>query len=162
MARETGFEPVTSSLGSKTYFESKSLARFCCEFLTLQHLAESAFSGFDRLNEAQTRQVLHAKGPNFHLDDVRLIRPVSRFGPPDHWSPPWTRFDFRVTQTGLRENLRIPCIPNLITWARHYTLGCPRWTHPERSSYPAGIPLDAISKSGRHKRTQGKSNGKRQ
>ena len=35
---------MTSSLGIQTFIESKSLARFCCEFLNLQHLAESAFS----------------------------------------------------------------------------------------------------------------------
>jgi len=28
---------------AREYFESKSLARFCCEFLNLQRLAESAF-----------------------------------------------------------------------------------------------------------------------
>jgi hypothetical protein len=47
MERETGFEPATSSLGIQTYVGSKSLARFCCEFLNLQRLAESAFSKFD-------------------------------------------------------------------------------------------------------------------
>ena len=67
-----GFEPATSSLGIQTYVGSKSLARFCCEFLNLQRLAESAFSGFDRLNEAQTRHVPHTNGPNFHLDSARL------------------------------------------------------------------------------------------
>jgi len=36
----------------------KSLARFCCDFLNLQHLAESAFSKLDRPNEAQTRHGL--------------------------------------------------------------------------------------------------------
>src|SRR5215471_17815338 len=57
MERETGLEPATSSLGIQPYFESKPLARFCCEFLNLQHLAESAFSIFDRPIEAQTRHV---------------------------------------------------------------------------------------------------------
>src|SRR5208337_4971963 len=47
MERETGIEPATSSLGIQTYFESTSLARFCCEFLNLHRLAESAFSRFD-------------------------------------------------------------------------------------------------------------------
>src|ERR1700674_2126479 len=51
---------ATSSLGIQTYFESKSLARFCCDFLNLQRLAESAFSRFDHPNEAQTRHELHA------------------------------------------------------------------------------------------------------
>jgi hypothetical protein len=46
--RETGFEPATSSLGIQTYVGSKSLARFCCDFLNLQRLAESVFSRFDR------------------------------------------------------------------------------------------------------------------
>jgi hypothetical protein len=36
LERETGFEPATSSLGIQTYVGSKSLARFCCEFLNLQ------------------------------------------------------------------------------------------------------------------------------
>jgi hypothetical protein len=47
---------VTSSLGIHTFFESKSLARFCCEFLNLQHLAESALSDLVRPIEAQMRQ----------------------------------------------------------------------------------------------------------
>ena len=49
---------ATSSLGIQTYFESKSLARFCCDFLNLQHLAESAFSKSIHLNEAQIRHAL--------------------------------------------------------------------------------------------------------
>src|ERR1035438_10395737 len=57
------FEPTTSSLGIQTYVGSKSLARFCCEFLNLQRLAESAFSRIDRLNEAQTRHVPSNKEP---------------------------------------------------------------------------------------------------
>ena len=52
-------EPATSSLGRRTYVESKSLARFCCEFLNLHHLAESAISEPVPPNEAQTRQLLH-------------------------------------------------------------------------------------------------------
>jgi hypothetical protein len=44
------------SLVSPTYVGSKSLARFCCEFLNLQHLAESAFSKSAQPNEAQSRQ----------------------------------------------------------------------------------------------------------
>jgi hypothetical protein len=63
LERETGFEPATSSLGIQTYIGSKSLARFCCEFLNLQRLAESAFSRIDRLNEAQTRHVPSNKEP---------------------------------------------------------------------------------------------------
>jgi hypothetical protein len=43
---ETGFEPPTSSLGIHPLIESKSLARFCCDFLNLQRLAESAFCHF--------------------------------------------------------------------------------------------------------------------
>ena len=39
---------MTSSLGIQTYVGSKSLARFCCDFLNLQRLAESVFSRFDR------------------------------------------------------------------------------------------------------------------
>jgi hypothetical protein len=35
--------PATSSLGIQTYVGSKSLARFCCEFLNLRRCAESAF-----------------------------------------------------------------------------------------------------------------------
>jgi hypothetical protein len=58
MERETGFEPATSSLGIQTYVGSKSLARFCCEFLNLQRLAESAFPKVVAPNEAQSRQVL--------------------------------------------------------------------------------------------------------
>ena len=54
------FEPTTSSLGIQTYVGSKSLARFCCEFLSLQHLAESAFSKSVDLNEAEMRQVVLA------------------------------------------------------------------------------------------------------
>jgi hypothetical protein len=43
---------LTSSLGIQTYFESKSLARFCCDFLNLQRLAESAFGHFVTAIEA--------------------------------------------------------------------------------------------------------------
>jgi len=57
-----GLEPTTSSLGIQTYVGSKSLARFCCEFLNLQRLAESAFSKLDRANEAQMRHVLPQSG----------------------------------------------------------------------------------------------------
>jgi hypothetical protein len=39
-------EPATSSLGIQAYFESKSLARFCFDFLNLQPLAESVFGYF--------------------------------------------------------------------------------------------------------------------
>ena len=61
MERETGLEPATSSLGIQTYVGSKSLARFCCDFLNLQHLAESAFSKSVDPNEAQTRHVSYAR-----------------------------------------------------------------------------------------------------
>src|ERR1039458_1496369 len=60
MERETGLEPATSSLGSHTYVESKSLVRSCCELLNLQHLAKSAIFESVPANEAQTRQVLHS------------------------------------------------------------------------------------------------------
>jgi len=56
MEQETGLEPATSSLGIQASFESKTLARFCCEFLNLQHLAESVFSDLVRPIEAQMRQ----------------------------------------------------------------------------------------------------------
>jgi hypothetical protein len=56
MERETGLEPATSSLGIQASFESKTLARFCCEILNLQHLAESVFSDLVRPIEAQMRQ----------------------------------------------------------------------------------------------------------
>jgi hypothetical protein len=39
---------LTSSLGIHASVKSKSLARFCCDFLNLQRLAESVFSRFDR------------------------------------------------------------------------------------------------------------------
>jgi hypothetical protein len=61
MERETGFEPATSSLGIQTYIKSKSLARFCRDFLNLQHLAESAFSQPVIPNEAQMRQVFQQR-----------------------------------------------------------------------------------------------------
>ena len=50
--------PLWGSLVSPTYVGSKSLARFCCEFLNLQHLAESAFSKLPQPNEAQSRQAM--------------------------------------------------------------------------------------------------------
>ena len=46
------------SLGSQTYVGSRTLARFCCEFLNLQRLAKSAFSKFEHPNEAQMRHAL--------------------------------------------------------------------------------------------------------
>ena len=61
MERETGFEPATSSLGIQTYIKSKSLARFCRDFLNLQHLAESVFSESVTPNEAQMRQVFRQR-----------------------------------------------------------------------------------------------------
>ena len=48
----------TSSLGSCQFIESTSLARFCCEFLNLQHFAKSAFSALVPPNEAQTRHLV--------------------------------------------------------------------------------------------------------
>src|ERR1035441_4617404 len=76
MERETGLEPATSSLGIQTYVGSKSLARFCCEFLNLQHLAESAFSKSVDLNEAEMRQVVLALvGTHLgHVSNVPRIR----------------------------------------------------------------------------------------
>ena len=56
MERETGLEPVTSSLGNHAFIESKSLACFCCEFLNLQRLAESVFFKSVGPIEAQMRQ----------------------------------------------------------------------------------------------------------
>src|ERR1017187_1077846 len=102
MERETGLEPATSSLGIQTYVGSKSLARFCCEFLNLQRLAESAFSGFDRLNEAQTRHVLHPKGPTFHLDDAPLIKTGKPFWPTRSLVPTLDTFRTFVSQSGPR------------------------------------------------------------
>src|SRR5262245_20642155 len=60
LERETGLEPATSSLGIQASVESTSLARFCREFLNLQHVAESAFAKSVWPNEAQTRQLHHA------------------------------------------------------------------------------------------------------
>ncbi len=83
MERETGFEPATSSLGRHTYVGPKSLARFCCEFLNLHHLAESAISEPVPPNEAQTRQLLHLRDSGMegiicfvmapHLDTFRTF-----------------------------------------------------------------------------------------
>jgi hypothetical protein len=56
-----GLEPATSSLGNQTLVESKSLARFCCEFLNLQHLAESAKPKFIEEIEAQMRQRIQVR-----------------------------------------------------------------------------------------------------
>jgi hypothetical protein len=61
MERETGLEPATSSLGIQTYVKSKSLARFCRDFLNLQHLAESGFSELVTPNEARMRQVFQQR-----------------------------------------------------------------------------------------------------
>src|ERR1700686_3854759 len=61
MERETGFEPATSSLGIQTYIKSKSIVRFCRDFLNLQHLAESAFSEPAIPIEAQMRQVFQPR-----------------------------------------------------------------------------------------------------
>src|ERR1035437_6487818 len=99
----------------------------------------------------------------FILTTRARLKPVSRFGPPDHWSPPWTRFRTFVSQTGP------PREPTNSLRTKPYRLGqgippwaCPPWTHLEHSSYPAGIPLEPPPRVRRHKRTQGKSNGKRQ
>ena len=67
-----GVEPTTSSLGIQTYVGSKSLARFCREFLNLQHLAESAFCKSVDPNEAQTRHV--AKSTNTDLSYDHCLR----------------------------------------------------------------------------------------
>jgi hypothetical protein len=69
MERETGVEPATSSLGINTYVESKSLARFCCVFLNLQRLAESAKSDF----VAQTR---HERDTLLTEPPCRILRQV--------------------------------------------------------------------------------------
>jgi len=73
MEREIGLEPTTSSLGIQTYVGSKSLARFCCEFLNLQRLAESVFSKLDRPNEAQTRQLLFGRELPPTADELQFI-----------------------------------------------------------------------------------------
>ena len=52
-----GLEPTTSSLGIQPLIESKSLARFCHDFLNLQRLAKSVFCKSIDPNEAQTRHV---------------------------------------------------------------------------------------------------------
>jgi hypothetical protein len=83
MERETALEPVTSSLGSHTYVESKSLVRFCCELLNLQHLAESAFFDLVPPNEAQTRQVRHLGDSDIqkvcYPDDEHAVRQLTLF-----------------------------------------------------------------------------------
>ena len=56
---------ATSGLGIHTYVGSKSLARFCCELLNLQHLAKSVCSKSVGPNEARTRQVLHTRIPQW-------------------------------------------------------------------------------------------------
>ena len=68
LERETGLEPATSSLGIQPFIESKSLARFCCEFLNLQYLAESAFFKSVISIEAQTRQVLSVLPRALHFE----------------------------------------------------------------------------------------------
>jgi hypothetical protein len=81
MERETGFEPATSSLGIHPLIESKSLARFCCDFLNLQRFAESAVSEFVILNEARMRQQFSpASGPHASLHPaVEMIGDVSNY-----------------------------------------------------------------------------------
>ena len=49
-------QPATSSLGSRTYVQSKTLARFCGEFLNLQHLAKSTSHKSVGLFETRMRQ----------------------------------------------------------------------------------------------------------
>jgi hypothetical protein len=80
---------ATSSLGIQTYFESKPLARFCCEFLNLQHLAESAFGKSVHPNEAPSRQVPHPTdmGPDRRLTECWPT--VSRTA--QAWVPSWLR-----------------------------------------------------------------------
>src|ERR1700728_2492675 len=70
--------PMTSCLGSHTYVESKSFVRFCCEFLNLQHFAESAFFNSVPPNEAQMRQVLHLG----NSDIQKLCYPMMGHAPP--------------------------------------------------------------------------------
>jgi hypothetical protein len=68
------------SLGIQTYVGSKSLARFCCEFLNLQRLAESVFSKLDRPNEAQTRQLLFGRELPPTADELRFIEAEKGIG----------------------------------------------------------------------------------
>src|SRR5689334_7951179 len=65
MERETGFEPATSSLGIYPSIESKPLARFCCEILNLQRLAESVSSSSVESNEAQMRHLFRPRPQEF-------------------------------------------------------------------------------------------------
>jgi hypothetical protein len=162
LERETGFEPATSSLGIQTYVGSKSLARFCCEFLNLQRLAESAFSGFDRLNEAQTRHVLHTKGPNFHLDDARTIKTGKPFWPTRSLVPNLDTFsNFRGINWPAARTDESLAYQTISTWTRHFTLAEPTLDTSRTLLVSSRDTSRATSKSGRHKRTQGESNGKR-
>src|SRR3954453_376869 len=74
MERETGVEPATSSLGIQTYVGSKSLARFCGEFLNLQRFAESAFSEFS----AQLRHKRDIALNNYGRCRGAVLRPQDR------------------------------------------------------------------------------------
>jgi len=53
-------------LGIQTYVGSKITARFCCDFLNLQASPNQHFQD-STPNEAQTRQVLHAKSRDCRL-----------------------------------------------------------------------------------------------
>jgi hypothetical protein len=75
LERDTGLEPATSSLGSRTYVESKSLARFCCEFLNLQRLAESAF--LKSVAQSRHERDKHPLPQESNL--LRIIRGKHRF-----------------------------------------------------------------------------------
>jgi hypothetical protein len=65
---------VTSSLGIQTFVGSKSLARFCCDFLNLQRLAESVFSRFDR-------QMRHKRDKCFTQRSEIADSVICRIGP---------------------------------------------------------------------------------
>jgi len=79
MERETGLEPATSSLGKNAFIESKSLMRFCSDFLNLQRLSKSAFSRSVTANEAQTRQHearLGERAPQIQIDIRGNLKPT--------------------------------------------------------------------------------------
>src|ERR1039458_226882 len=104
MERETGLEPATSSLGSHTYVESKSLVRFCCELLNLQHLAKSAIFESVPANEAQTRQVLHSIITPMVATGGTKPSPVHTLAIHEHRTAP--RFD--IAHTNIDQEKRGP------------------------------------------------------
>src|ERR1039458_5508009 len=104
MERETGLEPATSSLGSHSYVESKSLVRFCCELLNLQHLAKSAIFESVPANEAQTRQVLHSIITPMVATGGTKPSPVHTLAIHEHRTAP--RFD--IAHTNIDQEKRGP------------------------------------------------------